>query len=169
MSIQDFVRWAGAYSQWVLVFFTLLPLLGLVFAWRFKKTYSKLWAYACSVIIYLVSLPGMLAGTLVGYMLFFTRQNLLEVNVVLYILPIISMVAALVLIGKQVKFALLPGFNRLSGLMVLLAILFVILLLLYKLRILIGFFGSMQSLLILGVGLFFVLKWASNKAFGQKR
>jgi len=77
----------------------------------------------------------MFAGVLTAYALFFTKENLLDVSIVVYLLPIISMVVTLVLIRKNVSFEDVPGFERLSGLMVMIACSFAIALVIQKTRI----------------------------------
>jgi hypothetical protein len=116
----------------------------------------------------MVCIPGILAAIVVFYSLFFVRINLLEVDIVIYFLPIIMMILTLFVIAKQVNLNRLPGFNRLSGLMTLLTLTGFILLLLYKLRFMVGFFASIQSLLIFGVVLYFLFKFALRKLGGDK-
>ena len=73
---------------------------------------------------------------------------------------------------KNVDLAKVPGFDRLVGLCILLAITGGILLLLVRLRFLVGFFGSMASLLVIGACVFVLLKWATHRAFrprGEER
>jgi len=105
---------------------------------------------------------------LLSYAIFFTQQNLLEVNATLYFLPILSMLSTLFIIShklkqSRLKLNSLPGFKRISGLLILIAIVFIIVLALYKMRILVGFFGSLQSLAIIAIALFFIIKWAIKR------
>ena len=89
----------------------------------------------------------MFAGVLTAYALFFTKENLLDVSIVVYLLPIVSMVVTLVLIRKNVSFEDVPGFERLSGLMVMIACSFAIALVIQKTRIWIVFGGSIDRLI----------------------
>jgi hypothetical protein len=76
------------------------------------------------------------------------------------------MIATFTIIGRAVSFDRLPGFGRLWGLMLLIGLTFVVLLLLYKTRILVGFFSSFEALLVLGIVLFGLFDYARRKAFG---
>ena len=165
MSIQALFSYLSQYSFVISIYFLIVPVLGWLLGRLYAKSKSRFLSAALSSLIYGACIPGMMALVLVGYALFFTRENLLNVNAILYFLPIISLVATLTLVSKNVRFSTLPGLDRLSGLMVLIAVVFVILLALYKTHILVGFFGSLQSLLLIAVVLFFVLNWAMKRAF----
>lgn len=121
--------------------------------------------YAYSILIYLVSIPGVISAVLIGYSLFLVRQNLLEVNFLVYFVPVISMGLSFFLIGRRVSFDRLPGFGRLSGLMIMIGLSFLVVLVLFKLRIIIGFFASMESLVVIGIAVFAMFKYASAKLF----
>ena len=108
------------------------------------------------------------AAVLTAYTLFFTRENLLDVNMLVYVLPIVSMTATLILIRKNASFDEIPGFDRLSGLMVLIAITFVFVLIIERTRIWVLFGGSLASLAALVVGLYALLKWAAYMVFRRK-
>ncbi len=167
LSINAMLQAAGGHPEYIIGFFVALPLL----AWTLGKVpvhgteERPPFRYAYSTLTYLSTIPGVFSAVLVGYSLFFVHQNLLTVNTLNYFLPILSMIVTLVLIGKKVDFNQLPGFDRLAGLIVLIATTFAILLFLYKTRIFIGFFGSMSYLIPLGIFLFFLLKWSTRKLF----
>jgi len=93
------------------------------------------WKYFYSVLVYLTCVPGTFAAVITAYTLFFTRENLMDVNPLVYFLPLASMVATLVLIHKNVTFDLVPGFDRLEGLMVMIACSFVLALAIQKTKI----------------------------------
>jgi hypothetical protein len=123
------------------------------------------WKYCYSVLIYLTCVPGMFAGVLTGYALFFTKENLLDVSVVVYLLPILSMIVTLALIRKNVSFEAVPGFDRLSGLLVMIACSFAIALAIQKTRIWLVFGGSIDRLILLAVAVFALLKWGTRLLF----
>jgi hypothetical protein len=129
---------------------------------------SSPWKYCYSVLVYLTCVPGMFAGVLTAYALFFTRENLLDVSIVVYLLPIVSMVVTLVLIRKSVSFEDVPGFDRLSGLMVMIACSFAIALVIQKTRIWIIFGGSIDRLIALAIGVFAMLKWGTYMLFRSR-
>ena len=68
-------------------------------------------------------------------------------------------------IGRNVSFDRLPGFDRLWGLMLLIALSFLTVLIIAKMRILVGFFASFEVLLGLGVLVFLALQFAGRRLF----
>jgi len=126
------------------------------------------WKYVYSALVYLTCVPGMFAGVLTGYALFFTNENLLDVSFLVYVLPIISMVVTLVVIRKAVSFEAIPGFERLSGLMMMIGCSFAIALVIQKTRIWIVFGGSIDRLIILAVSVFALLKWGTYMIFRSR-
>jgi hypothetical protein len=126
------------------------------------------WKYLYAVLVYLVCLPGMLSAVLTGYALFFTRENLLDVNLLVYFLPLASMVVTLVFIRKNVTFDEVPGFDRLSGLMVMIGCSFGVALAISKLQIFLFFGASFDRFLLLALGIFGLIKWGMYGFFRRK-
>ncbi len=123
------------------------------------------WKYLYAVLVYLACVPGMFACVLTAYTLFFSRENLLDTSLLVYFLPIVSMIVTLVFIRKNVSFDEVPGFDRLSGLMVMVGCSFAIALAIQKTRIWIFFGGSIERLFILAAGIFALLKWGVYMLF----
>ncbi|MBL4659170.1 MAG: hypothetical protein JKY19_02350 [Alcanivoracaceae bacterium] len=169
MSVQQFFSFLSDHTLWIVLFYVVILVLAIVFSYRQKKLSSQLNVKILSLLVFMVSIPGIMATIVVFYSLFFIRLNLLEVNIVVYFLPIITMIVTLLVISKKVNLNKLPGFNRLSGLMTLLVLTGLALLLLYKLRLFVGFFASMHSLLIFGIIFYFLFKIALRKLSGGKR
>lgn len=167
MSIQDLIDLAQQYPEYLLLYFCVPPVLAFIigFLHQRQRGDATIWRFAYSGLVYLVCLPGIIALCLLAYNLFFIRGNLLEVNALIYFLPVVSMVVTLIIVGKQSNINNLPGFGRLSGLMTIMALTFAVLLFVYKTRIFIGFFGSFEMLLVLGVVVFMAFRWASRKLF----
>jgi hypothetical protein len=105
---------------------------------------------------------------LTGYALLFTGENLLDVNLLVYLLPIVSMGATLGVMSRSVRFADVPGFDRLSGLMLLLGLTFAILLVLRRSFFGVFFIGSLPALLVIGVGTFALLMWSGRRLLGRR-
>ena len=105
---------------------------------------------------------------MLGYALFFTSENLLDVNALVYILPVVSMGLTLALVGRNVRFERIPGFGRLGGLMLILGLTFGMVLALHKTRIWLVFGGSMGNLLLALLGAFILFKVGAHLLFGRK-
>ncbi len=167
MTIQDLIDQLGHQGPFIALYFALPPLLvwSLGFVAYDREGRIMFFDYAYSVLIYLVCIPGVISAVLIGYSLFLVRQNLLEVNFLIYFVPVISMGLSFFLIGRRVSFDRLPGFGRLSGLMMMIGLSFLVVLALFKLRLIIGFFASLESLMAIGIAVFLMFKYASAKLF----
>lgn len=171
MTARDLVMLASQYPWHLTAYFVGLPLVSGLMGFAHGRGQGSLspWKYCYSVLVHLTCIPGILACIVTGYALFFTRENLLDANLIVYILPIVSMAVTLVLIRRNVTFDDIPGFDRITGLMLLLAITFVIVLGMQRTRIWLVFGSSIFTLLALMVVLFLLLKWAAYLIFRRKR
>lgn len=169
MTINDLLRVAGEHGWWLLAYFAVPPLL----TWangRFhdsrRQGGQNPYAGIYAVLIYLVSVPGMLATVLTGYGLFFLRADLRNVPVAVYFLPIASMVATWVLMRRQVDLDDIPGFGRLSALLILMAICFAVAFFLNRLFFGVLFLGSFWGLLLVAAGLFVTFRSSFRRFIG---
>lgn len=126
------------------------------------------WKFVYTLLVYAACVPGMLAAVLTAYTLFFTRESLLDVNVLVYLAPMASMVATLWLIRRNVSFDEVPGFDRLWGLMVTIALTFAIVLAISRTWLLLVFGGSVFVLIALAAFVFALLRWAAHVAFRRR-
>jgi hypothetical protein len=170
MTIRDLIALVSVQQRLFLVLFCLPPVVALIMRLMHgaRQGDQSPWKYIYSLLVYLVCLPGILSATLTGYALFFTNQNLLDVPATVYLLPVISMVVTLLVISRSASFSAIPGFGRLSGLMVMMAMTFVIILAVSRTRIWLVFGGSISTLLLLAGGIFMLLKWGAYMAFRRR-
>jgi len=151
VSIDDLLRVAAEHSWLVLAYFVAPPLLtfgtGRIHGTRREGARNPYAAMYC-VLIYLVSVPGALAAALTGYGLFFLRADLRNVPILIYFLPIASMLATWALMRSQVDLDDVPGFGRLSGLLLLISLCFAVAFVLNRLFFGVLFFGSFWGLLV---------------------
>ena len=170
MTLNDIIELTGTNPFILLLIFTILPGIAFVLPLIHRRTIMALspWRYAYTVLIYLVAFPGILSAVLVGYTLFFTKSNLMNVNILIYFLPIVSMVVTLIIMKKNVSYDDIPGFDRIFGLMTMIAMTFVFILIIEKTRIWLFFGGSMVFLIAIVVFLFSLLKWGSHMLFRGK-
>ncbi|MDD3472113.1 MAG: hypothetical protein PHS86_04950 [Syntrophaceae bacterium] len=155
---------------WLLLFYFVgLPVVswGIGFLHGPNKGSYAPWKYFYSILVYSACVPGTFAAVLTCYTIFFTRENLLDVSILIHVLPIVSMIVALALIRKRVSFEDIPGFDRLSGLITIIAVTFIIILVVYKTRIWVVFGGSILWLVVVAIVLFALLKWGANMLFGS--
>ena len=144
MTLNDIIGITGNNPLILLLIFTIIPGIAFVLPMIHRRTIMAMspWRYVYTVLIYLVAFPGILSFDLVGYALFFTKSNLMNVNILVYFLPIVSMVVTLIVMKKNVSYDDIPGFDRIYGLMTMIAITFVFILIIEKTRIWLFFGGS---------------------------
>lgn len=123
------------------------------------------WKYFYAALVYIATVPGMLSAVLTGYTLFFTHENLLDVNLVVYFLPMASMITTLAVIRRAADFKDIPGFDRLSGLMAMIGMSFVAVLVVSKTRIWLVFGGSIYTFFALAAVVFALIKWGAYMFF----
>ncbi len=78
------------------------------------------WKELYTFLVYTTSIPGIFAITLNVYLFLFERQPILETNIFTQIFPILSMALTLWLVRRNISFEDIPGFDKLSGLILIL-------------------------------------------------
>jgi len=168
MTTRQFMDYLSSFPEWVMWTIWLAPP---VLSWIAGMIHgqgrggSNPWKYMYAILIYWVCVPGVLSALLTGYSLFFVKENLLDQNLFVYIIPIVAMGVTLPLIRKNVPFDEVPGFDRLSGLITVIAITFGLALAIYKTRFWVDFGGSIYVLGGLLVALFALLQWGAHLLF----
>jgi hypothetical protein len=167
MTARDLIELAARHPLMLGALALVPPLLVPVVAWLHGRGRGGQtpWRYVYSVLVYAVSVPGIGAAVLTAYTLFFTRESLLDKDLLVYVLPVLSMGCALGLIARNVSFDEIPGFDRLSGLLVLIGVTFALLLAIRKTFVGVVFVGSIATLLVVGVAIFALLRWATRALF----
>lgn len=124
MTLQDFFDWVQVSPTTTLCFFIIIPAVAFM-AGLFSKAEGHLspWNYLYAVLIYLVCIPGIFAVTLNIYFFFWERRSIMNAELLLQVLPIISMLLTIYIIKRNVDLDYVPGFDKLSGLMTIIGIL----------------------------------------------
>ncbi|MDE0298940.1 MAG: hypothetical protein OXN17_09930 [Candidatus Poribacteria bacterium] len=170
MSVNELLERLEDYTGWAVCFFAALPIIALIVSFVYKRVARrKLIESVFSAIIYVSAVPGVFACILIFYLLFFTGTNLLNINIVSSFLPIVSMGLVFGIIGKNSNFDDLPGFGRLTGLMLLIAIVSCVTLAIYKLRIFVGFFASIEALVGIAIAVFVLFKVGLARLGGKSK
>ena len=122
MTLQDLFQLLAENPAYILVFFSLIPITALLAAVMGRgEGHLAPWRYLYSVLIYLVCVPAIFSITLSIYLFLFERRSILQTDVYTQILPVLSMAVTLWLIKKNVDLVYIPGFDKLSGLIVMIA------------------------------------------------
>jgi hypothetical protein len=116
MTLRELFQHATTNPTWLIYYFLAIPIICLVLLLVFRNpntAYKIKWLF--SVICFLVVLPGIFSLTLNIYTFLFERQSILDMNLLIQVLPIISMVASLYLIKRILPFDYIPGFEKLTS------------------------------------------------------
>lgn len=136
MTLGDFFKICSENPGFLIFFMIAVPLTA-VLAWLLGKGEGHIspWKYLYSVLVYLTCIPGIFAITLSFYLFLFERRSILDMNVYTQILPVISMIITLTLIKRNVSLDDVPGFGKLSGLLMMITAIIVLLWILDRTRI----------------------------------
>ncbi|MEP6647425.1 MAG: hypothetical protein ABJC12_10045 [Saprospiraceae bacterium] len=159
MTLGEFFQWTALHPSLLLGYFIAIPFIALL-AGLFSKGEGHLspWKYLYSILIYLVSIPGIFAVTLSIYFFLFERRPIMDTNLFTQVLPILSMAATILIIRKNVNLDLVPGFDKISGLILIIATLMCLMWIIDKTRIYsITYMPFYVVILILMAG-FFVIR-----------
>ena len=155
MTLSEFFQYLSDRPVLLLTYFILIPITALL-AGVIGKNEGHLtpWKQLYAVLIYLVCVPGIFSVALDLYLFLFERRSVMEANVYTQILPIVSMVATLLIIRKNVDFRHIPGFKKLSGLIFMLAAVIALFWILDRTRIYVISFLRWEVALLMFAGLF---------------
>ncbi len=116
MTLGDLFQYASDHPAHVVFYFALIPFAALLAGWMERgEAHLPPWNYLFSTLMYLVAVPAILSAAYSAYRWFFDRESILNANVLLQILPLISMALTFTLIKRSVRMDALPGFGRLGG------------------------------------------------------
>ena len=164
MTLQDFFIWVQSSPTYTLAYFIAIPAIALL-AGIFAKEEGHLspWKYLYSFLIYLVCIPGIFAVTLNIYFFFWERRSVMNAELLLQVLPILSMILTLFIIKRNVNLDFVPGFDKLSGFMMIIGILLTMMWILDRTHFFV--FASMpfSTVLIILIGGILVIRYSLKK------
>ncbi len=167
MTFRDLFDYAAAQPGMVALFLLAVPALALLVNLWAGTTDVEIWRwrYAYATLIYAACIPGIFALTLNIYLFLFERQSLWTMNLVLQVLPILTMVGTLMLIKRKMPFKFIPGFGRLSGFLTLIAALIGILWFFDRLHLVAFTYVPFTYIVVGFVALLVIIRFAWSRVF----
>lgn len=164
MTLAEFFDWLSDRPIFLLCYFLLIPFTAFL-AGVFGKNEGHLtpWKQFYAVLIYLIAVPGIFSVALDIYLFLFERRSIMQANLYTQILPVLSMVATLLIIRRNVDFRHIPGFKKLSGLIFVLAATMALFWILDRTRIYVITFLRWEVALLMFAGLFAVIYFGWNR------
>ncbi|HMG15735.1 MAG TPA: hypothetical protein VK590_09820 [Saprospiraceae bacterium] len=169
MTLRDYFSFAALNPGWFVFFFMIIPILAFLTSWISKGMGNESpWKYIFSALIYAICVPGIFSITLDIYLFLFERQSVFDANLVLQVLPIISMISTLQIIKYNVDLDLIPGFHKISGLVMLIFFTICLMWFIDRTHIYAIAFLSFGQVILIFVVLFLLVKFGWYLMFRQK-
>ncbi|MEO6758725.1 MAG: hypothetical protein ABIO24_04665 [Saprospiraceae bacterium] len=165
MTLQEFFEYLSANPLVMLAIFLGIPLTALLANFMSRgEGHLSPWKYLYAVLVFAVCIPGIFVVALAVYMFLFERgSSIFNVNLLTQVLPILSMFATLAIVRRNAPFEHIPGFGKLSSLMVMIGVVFMLMYFLDRIHLIAWVNVPVQYLLLIVVGLLLAFR------FGLKR
>lgn len=166
MTLGELISYFGDNPFYPVFFFCILPFSALLANYMAKgEGHESPWCIFYSVLIYLSVIPGIFAILLNLYHMMFEKRSIYNMNMMVDVLPIVSMVVTLFLIKKNVPFSAIPGFGKMTGFLSLIACVMVLFFFIEKTNLFI--FSSLPFIwiIIILVVIFAAIRMGTKKMF----
>jgi len=164
MTLREFLNLIAANPEYILAFFAMIPLTAILSNVMGKgEGHLSPWKFLYSTLIYLVAVPGIFAITLSIYLFLFERISIFDTDIYTQILPIFSMIITFLIIRKNVDLDHIPGFGKLSGMIMMITVVMMMMWFMEKTRIFVISVVPFQNVIFLFVGLLIVFRFGWSK------
>lgn len=168
MTLKEALDSLTANPIYVLIYLGIIPVMAFV-AGLISREKGKdgPWKYLYSTLIYFICVPGIFSITVSIYQFLFERRSIWEADVFVQVLPILSMVVTLLIIRKNVDLDYIPGFDKLSGLVMVIAATLTVMWFVDRLRIIVFSYLRFEYVILFFVGLLLIIRIGWRRAFGS--
>lgn len=164
MTLQDLFDLVSREPAYIIFFFLMVPFTALLIGWIARgEGEDSPWKYLYSSLLYFVCVPGIFAISLGVYLFLFERRSIFAMNVLTEVMPVISMVATILIVRKNVDINRIPGFDKLSGLVMMISSAMAIMWFIDRTRIIIFSHLPIQYLLLIFVVLMVVIRFGWSR------
>lgn len=168
MTLADFFDLLAANPIYILSYFLMIPFTALLVLFLGKgEGHLSPWKYLYSVLIYGVCVLGLFSITLSVYLFLFERRSIMQTDVYTQILPVVSMVATLLLINKNVNLSRIPGFGKISSLMMMITAALAFMWIIDRTRIFAFTYIPFQYVILIFIGLLLMIRIGWNQMFSN--
>lgn len=159
MTLQEAFERVSEQPAYAIFYFTLIPFTALLAGWLEREEgHLPPWKYLYSALLYAVSIPGIFAITLNIYLFLFERRSIMDTNLYTQVLPFLSMVATILIIKKNVDLDLIPGFDKLSGLVMMISAALAIMWFVDRTRIIVFSYLPFHFVILIFLGLLLLIR-----------
>jgi hypothetical protein len=168
MTLQELINRIGQNPDAILFFFIAVPLVAFLVGWLApNEGHLPPWKYIYSTLVYLACVPGVFAIALNAYLFLFERRSIFAFDVYTQILPIFAMLLTLWLIRRAVLLEYIPGFQKLSGLVIMIFASLAIMWIVDRTRIMVFSYLPFQYVLGIFTVLLALMLWGWKSLFGR--
>lgn len=169
MTIAEFTDSASNQPLAILLFFGFIILFAIVAGIMGKgEGHLAPWKYLYSTLIYLTCVPAIFIVTLSLYALMFEGAKITETNLVTQVLPVIAMIGTLLISKTNVALDRIPGFGKISGLIMMIIASSILIMILRKMRLLVFSYLPIQYLGLLFLAIFLVIYFGWTRLMKAK-
>lgn len=170
MTLKAFFDLLAENPVYILFFFIVIPLTALLSGVMGKNEgHLTPWKYLYSTLIYLICVPGIFSVTLNIYMFLFEKKPILETDIYTQILPIISMLLTLFIIRQNVSLDDIPGFGKLSALVMIISSTLAIMWFIDSTSIHVFTYMRFEKVILIFIGLLIAIRFGWYRVFGGKK
>jgi hypothetical protein len=166
MTLRALFEFWGDHPHFLVVYFSVLPLIawltGLLFWFSGSEGWIRL-LYAA--LVYLACVPGVMSLAFSIYLFAFERSSVMDADLLLQVMPVLSMFVTLFVIRRRISFDAIPGFERISGLIISISAVLILMFLMDRLRLFVWVNLSVSNFLILFVLLILGVRWGMKRLF----
>jgi hypothetical protein len=168
MTLRQFFEWVQEQPSVIIYYFAIILAITII-ASLFAKEEGQLppWNWLYAVIIYLVCIPGIFAVTLSVYFFLFEKRSIMDTELLLQVLPIAMMFIIVYIIRKNVDLKFIPGFEKLSSLMIIIGVILSLMWILDRTQLYAISFVPFYYVLIILIGGIFAMRMAFRKIMNQ--
>lgn len=161
MTLREFFDYLSEHPLAITGYFLLIPLIALFAGWVAQGDgHVSPWKYLYGLLVYAVCIPGIFSVALSIYLFLFERGgSIMNTNLLTQIIPVVSMVLSLSIIRRNVSFDQVPGFGKLSSLIMTIGAVFLLMYLLDRTHLIAFVMVPVQYLLLIVVGLLLVFRF----------
>ncbi len=165
MTLRELFDYLSANPNMVVAYFLLMPTVALLAGFIAKGDgHLNPWKYLYTGMVFLVCIPGIFAATLAVYLFLFEGGgSIYNVNLLTQVLPIGSMIATLSIIRRNVAFEQIPGFGKMSDLIMMIVAIIVLMYFLDRLHLVAWVNVSVLWLFLIVVGFLLLFRYGLKR------
>lgn len=166
MTLNELFNFLSENPVYTIAYLVAIPALsGIIGILADDRSGEDPWRYFYMLLLYLISIPGIFAFTLLIYSFLFERNSIYDIDLITHVLPIISMILTVWLTRRMVDLDDIPGFGKLRGLIMMITTALVLLWVLDKTRIVLFSYLPFIYVILILVVLLLVFRFGFKKVF----